>query len=145
MSAGASARHLGRTAMKLRHIGWGSLAACVALVGLQAMTALAQAPAQPPPAVPAPAPAAPAPAPAATPVAQAPTLGAHEPQATGQPSWMEGMTPEQKNSALHPNVPNMLGHPANEIPVDKFKVPAGFKIELWVGDLQEARSMVLGA
>jgi glucose/arabinose dehydrogenase len=77
--------------------------------------------------------------------AQAPTLGAHEPQAAGAPSWMEGMTPEQKNSALHPNVPNMLGHPAKEIPVDKFKVPAGFKIELWAGDLQEARSMALGA
>jgi glucose/arabinose dehydrogenase len=132
--------------MKFRHIGWGILFAGVALAGLQAMTALAQAP--PPAASPAaPAPAAPAPAlaPAAAPPAQAPTLGAHEPQAAGQPSWMEGMTPEQKNSALHPNFANMLGHPANEIPVDKFKVPAGFKIELWAGDLQEARSMTLGA
>jgi glucose/arabinose dehydrogenase len=55
------------------------------------------------------------------------------------------MTPEQQNSALHPNIANMLGHPASEIPVDKFKVPAGFKIELWAGDLQEARSMTLGA
>jgi glucose/arabinose dehydrogenase len=110
---------------------------------------LAQAPAQPPaaaPSTPPAAPAAPAPAPAAAPAAaQAPTLGAHEPQAAGQPSWMEGMSPGQANSPLHPNVANMLGHAAKDIPIDKFKVPAGFKIELWAGDLQEARSMAVGA
>src|SRR5215472_9644268 len=114
--------------------------------------------AAPPTAAPAPTAAAPPSAPpaaAAAPTAaasasgpsavQAPTLGAHLPQQEGKPSWMEGMTPEQKDSPLHPNFANMLGHPANEIPVDHFKVPPGFKIELWAGDLQEARSMALGA
>jgi len=84
-------------------------------------------------------------APTPPPVSQTPTFGEHAPQAAGQPSWREGMTSEQANSPLHPNVANMLGHPAKEIPVDRFKVPAGFKIELWAGDLQEARSMALGA
>jgi glucose/arabinose dehydrogenase len=123
------------------------IAAALGWAGAQCLVplAMAQAPAQPPAAPPAAAPAASAAAPAAAPVAQAPTLGAHEPQAAGKPSWMEGMTPEQATSPLHPNVPNMLGHPASEIQVDKFKVPTGFKIELWAGDLQEARSMVLGA
>jgi glucose/arabinose dehydrogenase len=83
-------------------------------------------------------------APTPPPASQAPTLGEHAPQAAGQPSWREGMTAEQANSPLHPNVANMLGHPAKEIPIDRFKVPAGFKVELWVGDLQEARSMALG-
>jgi glucose/arabinose dehydrogenase len=135
--------------MKLRQIGWGGVAIAIGWLGLQAAGALAQSPAPTPAAPAAPTPAAPTPAAtpaqAPPPVAQAPTLGAHVPQPQGQPSWMEGMTPEQKNSALHPNIGNMLGHPANEIPVDKFKVPAGFKIELWAGDLQEARSMTLGA
>jgi glucose/arabinose dehydrogenase len=101
--------------------------------------------AQSQPQAPAAAPAAPAPAATPAPVKQAPTFGEHVPQAEGQPSWMEGMTPEQANSPLHPNVANMLGHPANEIPISRFKVPAGFKVELWAGDLQEARSMAVGA
>src|SRR3984885_3154038 len=131
---------LGGTPMAFRYISRGAMAVSIAWLGLQVTSypAFAQTPAQPP----APVPTA---NPTAAPVAQAPTLGAHASQAAGAPSWMEGMTPEQKNSALHPNVANMLGHPANEIPVDKFKVPAGFKIELWAGDLQEARSMTLGA
>ena len=127
--------------MAIGRIGMAALAASAALIGLQAATGLAQTPPSPAAAPPAPAvPAAQAPA-----AAQAPTLGLHTPQAEGQPSWMEGMTPEQKNSPLHPNVANMLGHPAKDIPVDRFKVPAGFKVELWAGDLQETRSMAVGA
>src|ERR1700693_195487 len=124
--------------MTLRHIGWGMLTAGIAWIGLQLASGpiSAQTPGQPPPAAAPPAPAAaPAPAaPAPAPVAQAPTLGGHEPQAAGQPSWREGMTPEQANSPLHPNFANMLGHPANEIQLDKIKLPPGFKIELWAGD-----------
>ena len=130
--------------MTFRQFGLRTLAAAVGWLGMQVLLTappgLAQAPA--PTQAPAPAPTQP---PAAAPVAQAPTLGAHAPQATGAPSWMEGMTPEQKNSALHPNIANMLGHPGKEIPLDKVKLPPGFKIELWAGDLQEARSMTLGA
>jgi len=122
--------------MTFRQIGLRTLAAAIGWIGAQALLAA------PPGLAQAPAPAQPA---AATPVAQAPTLGAHVPQAAGAPSWMEGMTPEQKNSTLHPNIPNMLGHPGKEIPLDKVKLPPGFKIELWAGDLQEARSMTLGA
>ncbi|HTZ34826.1 MAG TPA: PQQ-dependent sugar dehydrogenase [Stellaceae bacterium] len=124
-------------------------AACAAIVlpvaGSHAQTAQppAAAPAAPPVAAPAAPPATPAAAP--PPAAQAPTLGGHVPQAEGQPSWREGMTPEQASSPLHPNIPNMLGHPASEIKLDQIKLPPGFKIELWAGDLQEARSMALGA
>jgi glucose/arabinose dehydrogenase len=129
----------------MRQIGLMTIAAAAfGWAGAQVLVApsLAQSQPQAPAAAPA-APAAPAAAPA--PVKQAPTLGEHVPQAEGQPSWMEGMTPEQAKSLLHPNVANMLGHPANEIPIGHFKVPAGFKVELWAGDLQEARSMAIGA
>ena len=126
--------------MKFQHVGWCALALGIASIGVPPVNA--QTPTQPAVSAANPAPAAGA---APAPAAQAPTLGGHVPQAEGQPSWMEGMTPEEKNSPLHPNVANMLGHPAGEIPVDHFVVPAGFKIELWAGDLQEARSMTLGA
>jgi glucose/arabinose dehydrogenase len=140
--------------MILRRIASAMFIAALGWAGVQSLVSsgLAQTPVQPPaaPSAPAAAPAA-APTPAATPaeapppVTQSPTLGAHAPQAEGQPSWMEGMTPEQGKSTLHPNVGNMLGHPAKDIPVDKFKVPAGYKVELWAGDMQEARSMAIGA
>jgi glucose/arabinose dehydrogenase len=118
--------------MKTKRLGWGAVAVGLGSLALAALLGaapgLAQMPAQS----------------SATP-SQTPGLGAHAPQAEGQPSWMEGMTGAQKDSPLHPNVPNMLGHPAKDIPIDKFKLPAGFKIELYAGDLQEARSMAVGA
>jgi glucose/arabinose dehydrogenase len=119
--------------MGFRRIGLKTLAVAIGWLGVQAVLpgspSLAQQPAPS----------------AAPPAVQAPTLGAHQPQATGAPSWMEGMTPAQKNSTLHPNFANMLGHPAKDIALDKMKLPPGFKIELWAGDLVEARSLALGA
>ena len=119
--------------MKTKHLGWSAVAIGVGWLTLQAVGGIhpgfAQAPAPP----------------VAAPVAQAPTLGEHVPQAAGAPSWREGMSPGQKDSPLHPNFANMLGHPAKDIPVQNFKLPPGFKIELWAGDMQEARSMALGA
>lgn len=134
--------------MKHRGIGWSGVTVAIAWICLQAVPALAQTPAQPaaptsPPAVISPP--ASSTASAAAAAAQGPTLGAHTPQSTGKPSWMEGMSPEQANSPLHPNFANMLGHPAKDIPVSGFKVPPGFTVELWAGDLQEARSLTLGA
>jgi len=118
--------------MKINGLEWGALTAglgfLVIAVLLGTGPSLAQMPAQ-----------------TTGPASQAPTFGTAQPQAEGQPSWMEGMSAAQKDSPLHPNVPNMLGHPAKDIPIQKFKLPAGFKIELYAGDLQEARSMTLGA
>ena len=71
-----------------------------------------------------------APAPAAAPAAP--------------PSWKQGMTPEQEKSTLHPFAPQMTGRPAKDLPVDKLKVPAGFKVEVWADGIPEARSLALG-
>ena len=91
--------------MKIGQVGWGTLAVGIGWLTMQAAggthPSFAQAPAQP----------------AAAPASQAPTLGEHQPQAAGAPSWMEGMTPAQQNSTLHPNVANMLGHPSKDIPL----------------------------
>ena len=47
-------------------------------------------------------------------------------------------------STLHPFAPQMTGRPASELPIDKLKVPAGFKVEVWADGIPEARSLALG-
>ena len=60
------------------------------------------------------------------------------------PSWQQGRTPEAASSPLHPFAIHMTGRAAKELPVDKLKVPAGFKVEVWVDGVPGARSMALG-
>ena len=79
-----------------------------------------------------PAPAAPPPA-ATAPAAPAPA-----------PSWQQGRSTEQAASPLHPIAPILTGRPAAELPVDKLKVPPGFKVEVWADGVPEARSLALG-
>ena len=64
--------------------------------------------------------------------------------APAAPSWKQGMAEEQKSSTLHPFAPHMTGRPASELPIDKLRVPAGFKVEVWAEGVPEARSMALG-
>jgi glucose/arabinose dehydrogenase len=64
--------------------------------------------------------------------------------AAAPPPWQQGRTPEQSSSTLHPFAPQMTGRPASELPLDKLKVPAGFKVEVWVDGVPEARSLALG-
>ena len=54
------------------------------------------------------------------------------------------MAEGQASSPLHPFAPHMTGRPASELPIDKLKVPAGFKVEVWAEGVPEARSMALG-
>jgi len=60
------------------------------------------------------------------------------------PAWQQGRSAEQANSTLHPFAPQMTGRPASELPIDKLKAPAGFKVEVWADGVPEARSMALG-
>ena len=76
----------------------------------------------------------------ATPAAAPPPAAAPAPP----PPWQQGRTPEQGESTLHPFAPQMTGRPASELPVDKLKVPAGFKVEVWADGVPEARSLALG-
>jgi glucose/arabinose dehydrogenase len=61
-----------------------------------------------------------------------------------RPSWKQGMTPEQEKSTLHPFAIEMTGKAANALPIDKLKVPAGFKVEVWADGLPGARSLARG-
>jgi glucose/arabinose dehydrogenase len=63
---------------------------------------------------------------------------------TPPPSWQQGRSAEQEKSTLHPFAIHMTGKPAKDLPIDKLKVPAGFKVEVWADGVPAARSMALG-
>jgi glucose/arabinose dehydrogenase len=60
------------------------------------------------------------------------------------PAWQQGRSAEQEKSPLHPFAPHLTGRPAAGLPVNTLKVPPGFKIEVWVDGVPEARSLALG-
>ena len=60
------------------------------------------------------------------------------------PSWQQGRSNEQASSPLHPIAPILTGRQASELAVHQLKVPPGFKVEVWVDGVPEARSLALG-
>jgi glucose/arabinose dehydrogenase len=60
------------------------------------------------------------------------------------PSWQQGRDAGQASSPLHPFAPHMTGRASKDLPLDKLKVPAGFKVEVWADGIPEARSLALG-
>jgi glucose/arabinose dehydrogenase len=60
------------------------------------------------------------------------------------PSWHQGKPPAMGESTLHPFAPHLTGRAAKDLPLDKLKVPAGFKVEVWAEGIPEARSLALG-
>jgi glucose/arabinose dehydrogenase len=59
------------------------------------------------------------------------------------PAWHQGKPPGMAESKLAPHAGKMTETPPSEIPVDKLKVPAGFKVELWATGLPGGRAMAL--
>jgi glucose/arabinose dehydrogenase len=91
------------------------------LVSALVLAGCASAPPAPVAAAPAPAPAAAAPAPA--------------------PAWAQGRTPEQATSRLAPVAGKMTATAAADIPLASFKLPPGFKAEVWATGMPGARAM----
>src|SRR5882672_12218805 len=60
------------------------------------------------------------------------------------PSWQQGRSAEQEKSTLHPFAIEVTGKSAKLLPIEKLKVPAGFKVEVWAEGLPGARSMAQG-
>ena len=73
-------------------------------------------------------------------LALAPLVGAQQ----APPPWKQGQPPEMANSPLAPIAQPPAPKAAADIPVDKIKVPAGFKVELWASGLSNARVMTWG-
>jgi glucose/arabinose dehydrogenase len=66
------------------------------------------------------------------------------PTSTPAPAWQQGRSADQSGSTLHPFAPILTGRPAGELPLDKLKLPAGFKVEVYADGIPEARSLALG-
>ena len=81
---------------------------------------------------------------AQTPGPAAPAAAAPAAAAAAPPAWKQGMEGAQAASTLHPFAPHMTGRSASDLPVNKLKVPAGFKVEVWADGIPEARSLALG-
>lgn len=75
---------------------------------------------------------------------QPPAKPAAAPKKEEAPRWMQGQPPEMAGSTLHPLAPHLTGRPASELPIDKLKVPPGFKVEVWAEGVPDARAMTLG-
>jgi glucose/arabinose dehydrogenase len=60
------------------------------------------------------------------------------------PTWQQGRPDTMANSPLSPHAQPPAPKPAAEIPVDKIKVPPGFKVELWASGINNARAMTWG-
>src|SRR5882757_6877718 len=71
-------------------------------------------------------------------------LAQDKPAAAPPPSWQQGKPAALSESTLHPFAPHMTGRAAKDLPVNTLKVPAGFKVEVWVDGIPEARSMAMG-
>jgi glucose/arabinose dehydrogenase len=72
------------------------------------------------------------------------SAGAQTSASAPAPSWQQGRSADQSSSTLHPIAPILTGRPASELPLDKLKVPAGFKVEVYAEGIPEARSLALG-
>jgi glucose/arabinose dehydrogenase len=67
-------------------------------------------------------------------------VGAQQPP----PSWKQGQPPSMANSTLSPHAQPPAPKAPGEIPVDKIKLPQGFKAELWAHGIGNARAMTWG-
>ena len=65
-------------------------------------------------------------------------------QQAAPPSWKQGQPANLADSTLAPIAQPPAPKAPGEIPVDKIKVPAGFKVSLWAHGINNAREMVWG-
>jgi glucose/arabinose dehydrogenase len=78
------------------------------------------------------------------PPAQPPATPAPSAAPTTAPAWKQGMPPGMATSPLAPHAIPLTVTPPEKIPLDKIKVPAGFKAELWAHGMPGARMMARG-
>lgn len=77
------------------------------------------------------------------PTAQAPAAPAAATPAP-PPAWAQGRSADQANSRLAPVAGRMTATPPAEIPLADFKLPPGFKVELWAHGMPGIRAMARG-
>ena len=58
------------------------------------------------------------------------------------PAWQQGRTPDQASSKLAPLAGKLTVTPASKIPLQNYKLPPGFKAEVWATGMPGVRAMV---
>jgi glucose/arabinose dehydrogenase len=64
--------------------------------------------------------------------------------AAPQPAWKQGMPASMASSTLAPLAGKMTVTPADQIPINRIKLPPGFKVEVWATGLPGGRAMAMG-
>lgn len=77
-----------------------------------------------------------------TPKAAAPAAPAAA--AAPAPAWQQGRGADQATSTLAPNPGRLTVTPVSDIPLASFKLPPGFKAEVWASGIPGGRAMVRG-
>ncbi len=78
-------------------------------------------------------------------LAQQPAAEPPKPAAKEEtPFWAIGMPKNEVASKMAPVAALPIPTPADKLPVKKIKVPPGFKVEVWAGDILDARGMRQG-
>ena len=60
------------------------------------------------------------------------------------PAWQQGRPASMADSKLAPHAPKLTTTSATEVPLDKLKLPPGFKIEVWASGVPGVRAMSRG-
>ena len=63
------------------------------------------------------------------------------PAAPAAPAWQQGRTAAQAGSTLAPLAGRLTATPAADIPLQNYKLPPGFKAEIWATGMPGARAM----
>jgi glucose/arabinose dehydrogenase len=66
------------------------------------------------------------------------------PAAAPPPAWQQGRGADMSGSTLAPIAGRMTATPVSEIPLADFKLPPGFKAEIWATGMPGARAMARG-
>ena len=64
-----------------------------------------------------------------------------QPLPSNVPAWQQGRAADQSASPLAPHAGRMTAVPASEIPVNRLRVPPGFRVELWASGMPGIRAM----
>ena len=60
------------------------------------------------------------------------------------PAWKQGMPESMATSTLAPLPAKLTVTKAADVPLDKIKVPAGFKVEVWADSIPGGRAITAG-
>ena len=76
--------------------------------------------------------------------AAAPAAPAAAPAAAPPPIWKQGMPTSMENSTLAPLPGKLVATKAADVPLDRIKLPPGFKVEVWADSIPGSRAIAVG-